>query len=260
MRSLRPALIAATLCAAMPLMAAAQDASSNAGSSASPDVSFDKTFLTDYSLLKPRANDRGAEFVYLAPAVIDKVVTYTGVMVDQPEILVSPDSPYKGAKPENLLAVANSMRDAMNARLVAGHYNVVDKPGPGILYLRLALTDLEVQKKKRSLLEYTPIGAVVGFGVDAMKDFQKKYDILKMVFQAEITDSATNTVYAQYVMVVGGGAKPVRIDFDKVKANMDEFGERLRCRLDNAQLPVDKRIDCLDPAARAARENAQPAT
>jgi len=256
MRSLRPVLIAAALSAALPAITAAQDASQGAG----VDVSFDKTFLTDYSELKPRASDRGAEFVYLDPQAIDKVSKYAGVMVDQPEILVSPDSPYKGAKPENLLAVANSMRDAMNARLAAGHYNVVDKPGPGILYVRLALTDLEVQKKKRSLLEYTPIGAVVGFGVDAMKDFQKKYDILKMVFQAEITDSATNQVYAQYVMVVGGGAKPVRIDFDKVKANMDEFGERLRCRLDNAQLPVDNRIDCLDPAARAARENQPPAT
>jgi hypothetical protein len=256
MRSLRPVLIAATLAAVLPLATAAQDA----GSNASPDLSYDKTFLTDYSLLKQRASDRGTEFVYIDPQAIDKVAKYSGVMVDQPEILISPDSPYKGAKPENLLSIANSMRDAMDARLTAGHYNVVDKPGPGIIYLRLALTDLEVQKKKRSLLEYTPIGAVVGFGVDAMKDFQKKFDILKMVFQAEITDSDTNAVYAQYVMVVGGGDKPVRIDFDKVKANMDEFGERLRCRLDNAQLPVDKRIDCLDPAARAARENAQPTT
>jgi hypothetical protein len=221
------------------------------------DVTFDKTFLNDYSRLAPRQSDRGAEFIFIAPHAVEQVVKYDGVMVDQPEILISPDSPYKGAKPENLLAVANSMRDAMDARLKAGHYNLVDKPGPGIIYVRLALTDLQVEKKKRSLLEYTPIGAVVGFGVDAMKDFQKKYDILKMVFQAEITDSATNEVYAQYVMVVGGGAKPVRIDFDKVKENMDEFGERLRCRLDNAKGPVNQQINCMDPAARAARENAQ---
>jgi hypothetical protein len=221
------------------------------------DVTFDKTFLNDYSRLAPRQSDRGTEFVYLAPQAIEKVVKYEGVMVDQPEILVSPDSPYKGAKPDDLLAVANSMRDAMNARLKAGHYNVVDKPGPGVIYVRVALTDLQVEKKKRNLLEYTPVGAVVGFGVNAMKNFQSKFDILKMVFQAEITDSATNEVYAQYVMVAGGGDKPVRINFDKVKDDMDEFGERLRCRLDNAQGPVAKQINCLDPAARAAREAAQ---
>jgi hypothetical protein len=247
MRSVRIAMVASALAAALglPAIAAAQD------------VTFDKTFLNDYSRLAPRQSDRGAEFIYIAPQAIEKIVKYEGVMVDQPEILMSPDSPYKGAKPENLLAVANSMRDAMTARLVKGGYNVVDKPGPGIIYVRIALTDLELVKKKRSLLEYTPIGAVVGFGVDAMKDFQKKFDILKMVFQAEIIDSATNEVYGQYVMVAGGGDKPARIDFDKVQDNMDEFGERLRCRLDNAQGPVDKQINCLDPAARAARENAK---
>lgn len=229
------------------------------GIAAAQDVTFDKTFLTDYSQLAPRQSDKGTEYVYIAPQAIEKLAKYQGVMVDQPEILVSPDSPYKGAKPTDLQAVANSMRDAMDARLKAGNYNVVDKPGPGILYLRIALTDLSVEKKKRSLLEYTPIGAVVGFGVDAMKDFQNKFDILKMVFQGEITDSATNEVFSSYVMVVGGGDKPVRIDFDKVKANMDEFGERLRCRLDNAHGPIDKQINCLDPAARDARENAAKA-
>ena len=246
MHTLRMALTAGALAGALGLPAI----------TAAQDVSFDKTFLNDYSRLAPRQSDRGAEFVFISPHAVEKVIKYEGVMVDQAEILMSPDSPYKGAKPENLLAVANSMRDAMTARLVKGHYNVVDKPGPGIIYVRIALTDLQVEKKKRNILEYTPVGAVVGFGVDAMKDFQKKFDILKMVFQAEISDSATNEVYAQYVMVIGGGSKPARIDFDKVKENMDEFGERLRCRLDNAQGPVDKQINCMDPAARDARENA----
>ncbi len=249
MRSIRVALLASALSAALglPAIAAAQD------------VTFDKTFLTDYSRLAPRQSDRGSEFIYVAPQAVEKVVKYEGVMVDQPEVLMSPDSPYKGAKPDNLLAIANGMRDAMDARLKAGNYNVVDKPGPGIIYVRIALTDLRLEKKKRNLLEYTPVGAVVGFGVNAMKDFQNKFDILKMVLQAEITDSVTNEVYGQYVMVTGGGDKPARINFDKVKENMDEFGERLRCRLDNAAGPVAKQINCMDPAARDARENAKAA-
>lgn len=39
---------------------------------------------------------------------------------------------------------------------------------------------------------------------------------------------------------------------------MKTFASRLRCRLDNAHVPKDKRIDCLDLAARAAREAAGP--
>ena len=221
-------------------------------------VTFDKTFFSDYSRLVARQTaDKGMDFAYIAPQAVERAAKYKGIMVDQPEILISPNSEYKGSSPANLAAVANSMRDAVTARLEAGGYNVVDKPGPGVLYVRVALTDLEIKKKKRNILAYTPVGAVVKFGVDAMKDFQSKYDIMNMVFQMEVVDSATNQVLGQYVAVRGGGDKPTRMDFDQVKANMDEFGERLRCRLDNAQGPVDKQINCLDSAAREAREAAQ---
>ena len=221
-------------------------------------VTFDKTFFSDYSRLVARqAADKGMDFAYIAPQAIEKASTYKAVMVDQPEVLMSPNSDYKGAKPENLMAIANGMRQALDERLKAGGYNVVDKPGPGVLYVRVALTDLELQKKKRGVLAYTPVGAVVKFGVDSMKDFQSKFDIMNMVFQMEVVDSVTNQVFGQYVAVRGGGVKPTRMDFDQVKANMDEFGERLRCRLDNAHGPVDKQINCLDPNARQAREAAQ---
>jgi hypothetical protein len=227
------------------------------GVAADQGVTFDKTFLTDYSRLVPRESPNGKDFAYIAPQAIETAIKYKGVMSDQPEILISPNSEYKGSSPQNLASVANSMRDAMDARLEAGGYNVVDKPGPGVLYVRLALTDLELKKKKRSLLAYTPAGAVLKFGVDALKDFQSKYDIMNMVFQMEVVDSVTNQVLAQYVAVRGGGDKPIRMDFDQVKANMDEFGERFRCRLDNSRGPIEKQINCLDPAARKAREDAQ---
>ena len=228
------------------------------GVAADQTVTFDKTFLTDYSRLVPRqAPNGGTDFAFIAPQAVEAAAKYKGIMVDQPEILISPSSEYKGASPVNLESVANSMRSALTSRLEAGGYNVVDKPGPGVLYVRVALTDLELKKKKRNILEYTPIGAVAKFGMDALKDFQNKFDIMNMVFQMEVVDSVTNKVLGQYVAVRGGGDKPVRMNFDQVKANMDEFGERLRCRLDNAHGPVDKQINCLDPNARQAREAAQ---
>lgn len=226
--------------------------------SAAQDVSFDKSFLTDYSRLAQRQSGDGTDFAFIAPRAVSGEAKYNAVMVDQPVILMSPDSPYKSAKPENLLAIANGMRASMSDHLKAGHYNVVEQPGPGVLYLRMALTDVQLVKKKRGLLAYTPVGAVVKLGVDALKDFSQEFDILKMVFQSEITDSATNEVFAQYVGVRGGGDKPIRMDFDKIKLNMDEYGARLRCRLDNVQGPADKQIDCMDSIARRAREDATP--
>ena len=156
MRSIR-------LAAALGLIAAV---SGFPGLAADQSVTFDKTFLTDYSRLVPRQSANGMDFAYIPPQAIESLAQYNAIMVDQPEILISPNSDYRGAKPENLATIADSMREALDARLKGGGYNVVDKPGPGVLYVRVALTDLELTKKKRGLLSYTPVGAVVKFGSD----------------------------------------------------------------------------------------------
>jgi hypothetical protein len=77
------------------------------------DVTYDQTFLTDYSKLTPRQSDKGTEWIYLAPGAKQKLAKYSAVMVDQPEVMISPQSEYKGAKPDDLAAVANMMRDGM---------------------------------------------------------------------------------------------------------------------------------------------------
>ena len=74
--------------------------------------------------------------------------------------------------------------------------------------------------------------------------------------QGEITDSASQEVLAQFVGLRGSSGQ--RIEFDKPNADIKSFASRLRCRLDNAHVPAAQQIDCLDPAARAAREATGP--
>ncbi len=225
-----------------------------------PAQTYDKTFLTDYSKLqaRPSADGKDTDLVYLAPGAFDKVGKYTGILVDQPEVLVSPQSEYKGAKPNDLGQIAEMLRKALDDRLTAGGYNTVDAPGPGIIYVRVALTDLDLKRKSRRLLAYTPVGAVVKFGADSMRDMMEKYDIMHMTLQGELVDSESKEVLAQLVAIRGGGEKPVRMEFDQLDAMMQEFSSRFRCRLDNARMPAAGKIDCLDSKARAAREAATP--
>jgi hypothetical protein len=235
----------ALLCSLLPVLASAADGD------------FDRTFLSDYSKLQSKATEKGTDHMYMAPGVFERLAKYNGVMVDQPEILISPESDYKGAKPDDLAAIAAMMREGLSARLSAGGYNVVQAAGPGVIYIRLALTDLQMKKKKRGVLGYTPIGFVVKAGTDAVKEMMSKYDIMSMALQAELTDSQSNEVLAAVVAERGGtGDKPMRMDFDQLDAQMKDFGSRLRCRLDNARLPQSEQIDCLDPKAREAREAA----
>ncbi|HEY4646680.1 MAG TPA: DUF3313 domain-containing protein [Steroidobacteraceae bacterium] len=215
-------------------------------------------FLTDYSKLQPVTTATGTDLVYGAPDAAKRMVAYTSVMIDQPEIHFSADSEYKGLKPEDIEALSTVMRDALKSRLEAGRYKVVEKPAADVLFVRTALTELYLKKKKRRLMAYTPVGAVTKVGIDALKETLDKVDIIEMALEAEIADSKSSEVLAAIVVKRGArkaeGQKEQRMDMDEFRATVGEYGSRLRCRLDNAKLPEAQWIDCTDPKAREARE------
>ncbi len=222
---------------------------------------FDKTFFDDYSHLQPRVDHlEDIDLRYVAPGALAKLAKYNAVMVDEPEVLISAQSDYKGAKPEDLQAMADAMRSGATARLKARGYNVVDTPGPDVLYVRAALTDVQLTKKRRGILAYTPAGAVLKFGTDMLKNVMQKYDIMNMVFQVELVGSESKELIGQYVMITGGDKKPVRIDFDKLESDLQEFSDRLTCWLDvSKKMPAaGQQFDCTDPAARAKLANSDP--
>ena len=51
------------------------------------------------------------------------------VMLDQPEVFLSPNSPYKGAQPADLAAIAGGGLQPTRTALKARGYKMVDKPG-----------------------------------------------------------------------------------------------------------------------------------
>jgi hypothetical protein len=216
---------------------------------------FDRTFLNDYSkLVATQLKDGAVDMVYVVPGVEDKAAKYTALMIDQPEVLMSQNSDYKGAKPADLEAIAELMRKEIADAMKAGGYEVVDTPGPNVLYMKLAATDLGLARKKRGLLAYTPVGFVVKAGVDATRDMMEKYDILGVNVQGQYSDSVSNDLLAEFVGVRGNNGQ--RMTFDQLDSDLKKAASALRCRMDNSHVTADKRINCLDPEARAAREAA----
>lgn len=215
---------------------------------------YDQTFLSDYSKLQatPLPNNAGTDLLYVPPGVFERLAKYSAIMVDEPEVLISATSDYKGAKPTDLEAVATLVRTDISDAMKAGGYGVVDAAGPNVLYLKIAVTDLSLQKKKRRLLAYTPVGFVVNAGVKALQDMMQKYDIMGAAIQGQISDSTSNEVLAEFVALRGNNGQ--RMEFKEFDADIKSFASRLRCRLDNAHVPAAQQIDCLDPAARQTRE------
>jgi hypothetical protein len=243
----------------LPVGAVAVLAVAQAALAQAPPRPYDKGFLTNYDLLQPRAGVAGqpGDLAYVAPGAIKRLAAYKAVMVDQPEILFSPDSDVKGMKPDDLLKLSEALRDTLAGGLASGGYSVVREPGPGVVYLRVALTDLVVKKKKRNLLAYTPQGAIIKAGADMLKEAFDKVDFIEVTFQGEIVDSMTNDVLGAIVAERGQrkaeGQKETRIDMDEMRQNMRAWSNRLRCQLDNSKLPADKQNVCNDDAANFGR-------
>lgn len=214
----------------------------------------DDGFLADYGKLQPIPGKEGKDFAYVAPGTFEVVGKYASVMLDQPEVFISPDSPYKGAKPEDVAAIAGLIRSTTAAALQERGYKMVDQPAADAAYVRMAVTDLQIVKKKRGLLAYTPVGFVVNAGVKALQDFMDKYDILDIALQVEVQDSLKHDVLAAAVIQRGKSADATKpIEFDTMVAVANELGERFACRLDNGRVQAPQRIDCTDPVARKGR-------
>jgi hypothetical protein len=209
----------------------------------------ENSFFTDPSLLKPW--DQGTyDLGYSHPDILQKLQRYDSVMVDQPEIHMAVDSKYKGAKGDDLKQLADVARLATIERLEAGGWTVADEPGPNVGYLRWAISDLYLKKKKRGLLSYTPVGLVVHTTAQAtMRDLWKKIDIVELGMMIEWLDSTSGEVLSAGTVSQGArkskGKKAELVSWEDLDALFQTIGEQTRCHLDNNKLAEGKkRQDC----------------
>ena len=207
-------------------------------------------FLTDYSLLETRERDF-ANRVYVVPNIEERMKAYNAFLIDQPEIFIAPDSKYGGAKGDQLKLLADTVRLATIERLEAGGYPVTEEPGPGVMYMRFAVADLYLKKKKRGLLSYTPMGFVVHSTMQAaIRDLWKKIDIVELRMEIEFSDSVTGEIIAMgtssHGMRKGKGQQQDLVTWEELDAVIRTVGERLRCQLDNARKPRSAWSVCSD--------------
>ncbi len=207
----------------------------------------DSGFLTDYNTLKPIAGSDAR--LYTAPNAYTNFKNYKAVMIDQPEFVIASDSKYKGVKPDDAKAVADALRAQMNSTVTKnGRLFVVDKPGPGVLYVRIAASNIHLAKKKRGLLGYTPAGFVIGSAVSAGEEMEQKIILQDMNLEIEIQDSQSQEVLVAMVDKVDPGTKAKASEsWSKGHTVMDYWANRFVCRLENSQKPENEWADCEKP-------------
>jgi len=200
-------------------------------------------FMSDYSQLE-KVTDGSADYRYIAPGAEDRLAQYDAVMIDQPEIFIANDSPYRGVKPKHLDALADALR-AKIAAAMSNDYYIVDRPGENVLYVSVAATNLKLKKKKKSLLGYTPAGMVSGAVIGAAtSNIAKKASLQDVVIEFEAFDSVTNE---RLVAIIDsrGNAKEDPTSWEELEMVFAAYGELMRCRFNNARLPDEQRVNCL---------------
>ena len=209
----------------------------------------DVDFLSDYSKLS-KPSDGTEDLMYVAPGAFERLAEYDKIFVDQPEIFLSPSSKYKGLKPDDMKIVVDLFRDALTTEL-GSSYEIVDQPGLGVLYIRLALVDLHLKKAKRGLLSYTPGGALIHAAKTAMQnDVTKKISLIEVTIEGEMIDSSTGEVLAAIIEHRGQAkdkkskTKEEASSWAEINSLLQSYATRIKCRLDNARVSEDQQVQC----------------
>ncbi len=149
-------------------------------------------FLSDYSKLQPVPNGDGAER-YLNPN--QNLKKYNKVMLDRIKVWYQDDADYKGIDPTELKALTDYFQNAI-VKALEPTYPVVTQPGPDVLRVRVAITDLIPTKPELSVATLViPYASVADLAAGAAG-----YSYLgQTAIEAEFLDSRTNAVLAAYV-------------------------------------------------------------
>jgi hypothetical protein len=190
--------------------------------------------LGNYSGLRPASDGSGA-WNYRKPNVDLK--PYTQFMLDPLVIWPSPQSTYGGLDASTAWRLARAFEDQMRQAL-AGGYKIVDRPGPGVLRLRAALTDIVLERPGVE----SP-GPLIPMANNILIRASEKVSGLNALegqaaIEAELLDAQSHERLAAYVERRVSSKVLLTKDKDSLGPILDLFSywaKRLRQRLDEAR-------------------------
>lgn len=179
-------------------------------------------FLRDYSGLEPLPEDQSMLYYEKANVNWKK---YTKLMIDPVVVYQAPGEKKKPVKPDELKKLAEYFHDeAVGA--VKDAYPVVGKPGPDVLRIRAAITDLDSANPWLNVVAAAAVLLPVDMGGAAM--------------EAEFMDSVTGERLAAVVDRKGGSPMDVAgftgsySEWSHAKGAFRAWAQQLRGALDEA--------------------------
>jgi hypothetical protein len=187
-------------------------------------------FLGDYSQLKPGGDDRAA-MLYFKPGVNFK--QYDSVMFERVTVYLSPEAQNREIDPAVMKELTDYYQNAL-VNAVKGGYKVVDQPGPGVLRVRVAITDLKPSKPVANTLStIVPVGIVVSAATKVVSD--DNLGTGEASTEMEFLDAQSGERLAAAVDRRQGGKMVFRGKWEDTRQAFDFWAGRFRQRLDEAR-------------------------
>ena len=184
-------------------------------------------FIDDLPALQVNADDPDL-FQWKNPEA--RASDYHRLMIPQPEIFLAEDNKYRGMQPDQMKLIADAIAEAIATRF-EGTLELVNEPGPGVIILYMALTDLKM-KKKRGVLGYTPIGAIA-HGATAQKKYEhpdklaKKINMISAKLEVEGVDGASGDRIGVHILNIAGKQKGrEEKSWEALKDEINDLAER----------------------------------
>ena len=113
--------------------------------------------------------------------------------------------------------------------------------------LRMAFTNLYIQKKGRKIRQYIPVAYVATSAKrKILDDFTKRVDLVGAYLEMELVESETGERLGALVVKLGNNNNNENFtSWDELLDTLMVSASRLRCRFDNAELPEQDRQDCM---------------
>jgi Protein of unknown function (DUF3313) len=193
-------------------------------------------FLDDYSGLYPDPKN-GDLLIYEKNK--DVLKTYHKFMIEPITVYLLPEAEDRGIDPDDLDRLARYFADAITDELLdSDRYEVVTEPGPGVLDVRLAITNVEPTGGKRNAaLKAGATAASVAVAPGASLAVPR-LSVGKVEIEGEMLDSVSGERMAAFVTGKGGrrwfsGLNAYK-KWGDIEAAFRSWAKNFRKRLDQA--------------------------
>lgn len=189
-------------------------------------------FLGDYSKLTP--GDKGNAVMLWQKPGLD-LRKYDKIILEPVRLYLKGDAANRGIEPKQLAGLTEYAEKALVTALTRNNgYTLTETPGPDVLYIRTAITDVVPGNPVRGTLgTLVPVGLVVSTSRAAVTGAEP--NVGQAAVEIEIVDSATGDRLAAAMDSRAGGKGAFKGELDDAKDAFTYWAERLRTRLDQAK-------------------------